>query len=92
MKYLITHIQHIMTMLDRQFFPLLIFYVTSIMQPFRRYTFHDRTTLYNNKTITLYLNVNESSTSLLVCYIIASLLDDGRNFRPKHVVVNVLNK
>jgi hypothetical protein len=31
------------------------------------------------------------STSVLPFYIIAALPDDGRHYRPKHVVVNVTN-
>jgi hypothetical protein len=34
----------------------------------------------------------EVCTSVLPFYVIASLPDDGHNFRPKHVVVNVMNK
>jgi hypothetical protein len=30
--------------------------------------------------------------SVLSRYVIVALSDDGRNYRPKHVVVNVMNK
>jgi len=34
----------------------------------------------------------EASASVLPFYIIAALPGDGRNYRPKHVVVTAMNK
>jgi len=34
----------------------------------------------------------EASTSVPLFYTIVTLTDDGRNYRPKHVVANVMNK
>jgi len=34
----------------------------------------------------------EASISVLAFYIAAALPEDGCNYRPKHVVVNVMNK
>jgi len=49
--------------------------------------------LYNNKIIDLYFKCEgDPSASLLPFYIIVALPDNGRNYRPKHVVVNVMNK
>ena len=48
--------------------------------------------LYNNKIINLYFKCGDPSASLLPFYIIVALPDNGRNYRPKHVVVNEMNK
>jgi len=40
----------------------------------------------------LTLPLHSFSTSVLPLYIIVTLANDGRNSRPKHVAVNVMNK
>jgi hypothetical protein len=48
---------------------------------------------YSIKIISFYFNCKgRVSTSVLPLYIIAELPDDGRNYQPKHVVVNVMDK
>jgi len=40
----------------------------------------------------LYFNcTGEASTSVLSFYITVALPDDGHNYPPKHVIVNVMN-
>ena len=49
--------------------------------------------LYNKKIINFYFKCEgDLSASLLAFYILEALPNDGRNYRPKHVVVNVMNK
>jgi len=50
--------------------------------------------LYNNKIINLYFKCEgDPSASFLPFYITVALPPDGgRNYQPKHVVVNVMNK
>jgi hypothetical protein len=48
---------------------------------------------HNITIISLYCNCKgEASTPVLPFYIIAALPDDGYNYKPKHVVVNVMNE
>ena len=49
-----------------------------------------RLSVANRRTATGRISINFLWGSSF--YIIVTLLDDGRNYRPKHVVVNVINK
>jgi hypothetical protein len=57
------------------------------------WTFYYYIIWYNNRIIVMYFNCRGvTSTSLLPFYKIVALSGDGRNYRPIHFVVNVMDK
>jgi len=83
----------------RMLFLLLVFFmlplhtVTFLFQQFYGYKFYFSIIWYNNKIISLYFNCKgEACTSVIPFSANVTLPHDGPSYRPKHVVVNVMNK
>jgi hypothetical protein len=75
-----------------------VVYLTGTLQPGNFHNFIDTHFIilslwYNNKIINMRFDCKgDAYTSVLPFYITVTLSDAGRNYRPKHVVVNEMNK